>query len=71
MATSILPMGVPARKTVPKPATGPIRIGAKAGDVPKKNTRDYGKPAPAMAPPSPAPDPFGAVPGGGSRMGGI
>jgi hypothetical protein len=74
MAMSISPMGVPKPKAVPKPgavsSVGQTDAAPKPRGIPKKNTRDYGKSAPAMAPPSAPPDPFGAASGTG-RLGGL
>ena len=71
----ISPMNVSKPKAVPMPgaasSVGQTAAAPRPRGIPKKNTRDYGKAAPAMAPPSPAPDPFGAVPGGGQRFGGM
>lgn len=65
---SIKPMGAGAPKTVPNP--GSVSAVGPSGAAPKpriKNTRDYGKPAPALAP---SPSPFGPT-DGASNLGGI
>lgn len=67
--TSIKSGGPGAPKTVPSP--GSVSAVGPAGAAPKprmKNTRDYGKPAPAA--PMSSPNPFGPTEGG-SRIGGI
>ena len=68
---SIKPMGTGAPKTVPNP--GAVSSVGPSGAAPKpriKNTRDYGKQAPAAQPLAPSPNPFGPTEGG-SRIGGI
>jgi len=72
MAMSISPMGVSKPKSVPRPggvsSVGKTDAVPSPRGIPKKNTRDYGKPM--AAPPSPPADPFG-VTAGTSRIGGL
>lgn len=71
--SSIKPTGPGAPMSVPRPGSVSSVGPSGAAPSPKgiKNTRDYGKkaPAPAMAP-NASPNPFG-VTDGGSRIGGI
>jgi hypothetical protein len=74
MAASISPMGVPAPKALPKvgkvSSVGQTGAAPKPRGIPKKNTRDYGKPMVTPQPQTPPSDPFG-ITDGSSRLGGI
>lgn len=68
---TIRPTAIRAPTTVARP--GAVSSVGPSGAAPKprlKNTRDYGKSDPAMAPQAPSPNPFGPT-DGGSRIGGI